>query len=168
VRAVVEALAPAIAAASADVRVEVAADQAVTCRPSLLRAVLLNVIGNAVKFVAGGELRLVTVTGTAEHSDVVLEVADTGQGIPEDAVERIFEAFYRVPGTDDAGHGIGLAIVRRLVAAYGGNIVVSSTVGEGSVFRIALPRRVGSAEAPSPGPGVIARPRPAGTLRPTA
>ena len=83
-----------------------------------------------------------------------LRIDDTGPGIPEDARERIFEPFYRVPGTVASGTGIGLATVRRVVDVYGGRISVESTLGSHSSFRVWLPLAGEVPEIPASDPAV--------------
>lgn len=135
---VVEELAPI--AASTDATVEVAADDAyVACAPELLHVVVLNLLGNALKFIAGSPERRVVVRAVAEDGGVSLFVEDTGPGIPADAIPRIFEPFFRVPGARAAGTGIGLATVMRIVTAHGGRIGCSSTLGHGAAFHVWLP-----------------------------
>ena len=102
---------------------------------------LTNLIGNALKFTArGGAVAVELLEGADED---VIEVRDTGPGIPPDELPHVFERFYRGTNTGDArasGSGLGLAIVRSIVQMHGGSIDVASVVGEGSVFRIHLPR----------------------------
>ena len=115
--------------------------------PQKLRQVLLNLLSNAVKFTdAGGR---VTVRARADGPDaLLLEVADTGIGIPADQHERIFEPFTQVEqgATRRAGGtGLGLSVTRRLTRLLGGDVSVESAPGRGSVFRVCLPREsVGS------------------------
>jgi signal transduction histidine kinase len=104
-----------------------------------LKQVVLNLGDNAVKYTeAGGHVRLQL---HAEARDAVLRVADTGIGIPPEALPHIYERFYRVANRDarSAGTGLGLAIVKRIVDAHGGSIHVDSRPGEGSVFTVRLP-----------------------------
>ena len=68
------------------------------------------------------------------------EVADTGEGIPPEHQERIFEKFFRVPGAPGGGVGLGLYIAREIVQAHGGEIGVESAPGRGSTFWFTLPR----------------------------
>jgi signal transduction histidine kinase len=99
-----------------------------------------NLLSNAFKFTLSGEVALRL---REEPDDVVLEVADTGCGIPAAELPRIFERFHRVTGVSGRTHegtGIGLALVRELVALHGGQIGVESEVGRGSTFRIRLPK----------------------------
>jgi PAS domain S-box-containing protein len=105
-----------------------------------LRRVLDNLLYNALKFTpAGGS---VTVRLWGNGMNVVLEVTDTGIGIPHDQLERIFERFYQVDGSttrDYGGTGLGLALVKEIVEAYGGKVSVESKVGRGSTFTVTLP-----------------------------
>ena len=102
--------------------------------------VLLNLIRNAITYTPQGGI----VSITAERADadyLTLVVADTGIGIPNDDLERVFERFYRTDTSrarTSGGFGLGLAIVRDLVNAMGGLITVESKVGEGSCFRVLL------------------------------
>jgi signal transduction histidine kinase len=99
-----------------------------------------NLVSNALKFTLSGEI---AVRLREEPACVVLEVADTGAGIPEAERPRIFERFHRVSGVTGRTHegtGIGLALVRELVALHGGAITVDSEVGQGSTFRVRIPR----------------------------
>ncbi|HDQ72125.1 MAG TPA: PAS domain S-box protein [Chloroflexi bacterium] len=108
--------------------------------PVHLRRVLDNLLGNAIKFTpAGGRI---TVCLERDGENALLEVADSGMGIPEDQLERIFNRFYQVDGSlrrRHGGTGLGLALVKEIVAAHGGRVSVTSQVGEGSVFRVCLP-----------------------------
>jgi heavy metal sensor kinase len=105
-----------------------------------LKQVVVNLLDNAVKYTpAGGSISL-RVRG--EPAQGVLEVADTGAGIPSESVPLVFERFYRVDrgnGAGDAGAGLGLAIVRSIVTAHGGRVDVESALGSGSRFRVTLP-----------------------------
>jgi len=107
-----------------------------------LLQVLLNLVGNAVKFTTAGEVRVAArlVGGAFEVS-----VSDTGPGIPEGEQERIFEEFHQVDSSSTrqaGGTGLGLAIARRIVALHGGRIGVRSQPGQGSTFSVLLPIRV--------------------------
>lgn len=106
-----------------------------------LRQVLANLLNNALTHTPPQASVAVRLTPTA--GEVLLEVADTGPGLPADEAERIFERFYR---TDDSrartsgGTGLGLSIVQALVTAHGGSVDVRSTEGVGSTFTVRLPR----------------------------
>ena len=102
-----------------------------------LRQVVINLLGNAVKFTSSGQVRLKVA---AQGEDVYsFEVRDTGPGIPPEKQERIFEAFQQEEeGMRRGGTGLGLAITRAYVQMLGGQIQLESTVGEGSRFSFAL------------------------------
>jgi signal transduction histidine kinase len=139
VDAVLHDLEPLVCRVAARVHTDVEPDLRTACDRPLLRIVLSNLISNAVKFAEGRPDPEVHVRCRRAGATVSIEVADTGPGIAADALERVFEPFYRAPGTRATGHGIGLATVRRIVEAHGGTVEVRSTVGEGSVFRAVLP-----------------------------
>ncbi|HZP40452.1 MAG TPA: HAMP domain-containing sensor histidine kinase [Candidatus Binatia bacterium] len=143
VAAVLDDLAPLAAQVGATVDVRVS-DVLVSCAPPLLHAVAANLVRNALKYVAGRPERRVHVAASPRDEVAELVVEDTGPGIPRDSLQRIFEPFFRVPGTSAPGTGIGLATVRRIVEAHGGTIAVESTVGRGATFRVRLPRAVPS------------------------
>jgi len=108
--------------------------------PVLLGQVLRNLLANALKFAPRGEVRISCV---AAGRDAVVEVRDDGVGIAPEHLGRIFDEFYRVapPDGDGAqGHGLGLAIVRRLVDLLGIALSVESTPGAGTRFRLSMPR----------------------------
>jgi signal transduction histidine kinase len=106
--------------------------------------VLLNLLGNAVKFTPrGGRIRVAARIDPLSPERVLLEVSDTGIGIPSDRLETVFEPFVQV-STDPArraeGSGLGLAISRDLARGMGGELTVSSVAGQGSTFTLVLPR----------------------------
>jgi two-component system phosphate regulon sensor histidine kinase PhoR len=106
--------------------------------PPRLEQVLVNLIHNAVKFTRpGGE---VVLSAQAEGDFVRFAVRDTGVGIPEEDLPRIFERFYRVDRSrSSGGTGLGLSISRHLVEAHGGKIWVESVEGQGSTFYFTIP-----------------------------
>jgi signal transduction histidine kinase len=115
-------------------------DIRIRCSAGLLGIVLRNIVGNALKYVAGRSLRVVRVSvKTMDAGFVAIAVSDSGPGIPAEALPRIFEPFYRVPGTTKPGTGIGLATVDRIVRAHGGWVSVRSALGAGSIFELHLP-----------------------------
>lgn len=102
--------------------------------PAQMQQVLVNLTKNAMQSMTkGGTLSLVTGEGT---EGVWVSVADTGGGIPQEQINRIFEPFYT---TKKKGSGLGLMIVQRIVRAHGGRIELESQVGRGTTFRIWLP-----------------------------
>ncbi len=101
-----------------------------------------NLIGNALKYTPEGGSVSVTARVDERRRMACVEVADTGTGIPPDALHRIFERFYRVDkarSRDRGGTGLGLAIVKHIVRAHRGRVEVESRLGEGSTFRVWLP-----------------------------
>ena len=119
-----------------------------------LRQILFNLMSNAIKFTDAGQVSLVARSERAEAGErLLVEVRDTGIGIPEDRFEDIFESFSQVDTSvtrQHGGTGLGLAICRDLTTAMGGSIGVRSAQGEGSVFTVVLPLRRGAAAEPEP------------------
>ena len=115
----------------------------VTADPGKLRQVLLNVVGNAVKFTeVGSVLVAVTMRCEAGRSQVCITVTDTGPGIAEKDLERIFKEFEQADGTSTRRHGgagLGLAISRRIIEAMGGSLAARGEPGKGCEFSICLP-----------------------------
>jgi signal transduction histidine kinase len=132
--------------------------------PVRIKQVLFNLADNAVKFTKrSGEVHLAAYATELSPTDyageaglvlmatprkaIAFSVRDTGIGIPEAALARIFDAFYQVDGSSTreyGGTGLGLAIVRRLVEAHGGRIDVASEMGEGTTFTVILPEHEGA------------------------
>jgi len=114
--------------------------------PGRLRQVLINLIGNAIKFTAEGGVTVAVALGRedGERCDITFSVADTGIGIPPEKQKLIFEAFAQVDGSttrEYGGTGLGLTICRRLVILMQGQIGVRSAAGQGSVFSFTVPLR---------------------------
>jgi signal transduction histidine kinase len=106
-----------------------------------LTQVLLNLVGNAIKFTDAGEVR---ITAGAENGHFTVSVTDTGPGIPQEHQARIFEQFHQVDSSNTkakGGTGLGLAIAKQIVEMHGGRIWVESTLGKGSTFHMELPTR---------------------------
>jgi len=103
-----------------------------------MEQVLVNLIHNAIKFTPpGGSIQ---VRAWAQDKDVVLAIADTGTGIADEDLQRIFERFYKADrARSGGGTGLGLSIARHLVESHGGRIWAESEVGKGSTFFIAIP-----------------------------
>ncbi len=109
--------------------------------------IVLNLLSNALKFTFEGTIRL-ALRAAGDH--VELDVADTGVGIPEDQLPRMFERFHRIEGTRSRTHegsGIGLALVNDLVMLHGGAVRVSSRLRQGSTFTVSIP--LGTAHLPA-------------------
>ncbi len=105
-----------------------------------LHEVLVNLLENAIEYTQGGGT--VTLRVKSRNSRLIMEVIDTGRGIPEEELQHIFERFYKVDKSrrrSEKGSGLGLAISRQLVELHGGEIEVESEVGKGSIFRVSLP-----------------------------
>ncbi|PYM17915.1 MAG: hypothetical protein DMD81_07435 [Candidatus Rokuibacteriota bacterium] len=111
-----------------------------TVNEGQLRQVFLGLAGNALEAMDGRGM--LTIRTRAPRDEIQIEFADTGPGIPDSVLPRIFDPFFttKPPGQ---GTGLGLAIAQGIVADHGGRIDVRSRVGEGSVFRVALPRTPG-------------------------
>jgi two-component system, NarL family, sensor histidine kinase BarA len=126
-----------------------------------IRQCLVNLCSNAVKFTPAGGT--VVVSGEAlPRERIAVRVSDTGIGIPEEHVERVFDVFYQVDGSatrEYGGAGLGLAIVKSFVEAHGGEVSVRSGVGEGSTFSMILPARPPPAPAVTPSGPIPAVPR---------
>ncbi|SDB58769.1 Two-component sensor histidine kinase, contains HisKA and HATPase domains [Bauldia litoralis] len=115
--------------------------QAVFIDRDMWENIILNLLSNAFKFTLEGAIR-VEIGAAHDGRSVVLTVRDTGMGIPEHELPRLFERFHRaegVTGRSIEGSGIGLALVRELVALHGGDLTVASKVGEGTAITITIP-----------------------------
>ncbi|MBF0170953.1 MAG: response regulator, partial [Nitrospinae bacterium] len=124
------------------VRVAPDAPTRVVGDPMRIRQVLINLIGNAVKFTAKGYVLIdLAARREKERSHLTLKVADTGIGIPEGRIDAIFDSFTQVDASTTrlfGGAGLGLSITRTLIRKMGGEVTVESRVGEGSVFTVTL------------------------------
>ena len=106
-----------------------------------LNSMFTNLVDNAVKYTPPGGR--VEVTGGCDEAEIIVRVSDTGIGIPESNLTRIFERFYRIDKARSkatGGTGLGLSIVRHIVENHGGRVTVESALGEGSTFTVYLPR----------------------------
>jgi signal transduction histidine kinase len=117
-----------------------------------IRQVLMNLVGNAIKFTERGsvEIRVDWKPVGASEGIYTLAVKDSGIGIPPDKLEAIFEKFTQVDGSMTrtyGGTGLGLTIVRQLMELMSGTVSVESRLGEGSTFRVVLPLAVGGADS---------------------
>ena len=132
-------------ACAKDVQLTVFCDPAVPMRvdtdPGLVRQVLLNLVGNAIKFTDEGAVRI-HLTVDDVHRTLCIGVIDTGVGIAAEQQARLFEEFVQADTADNhrfGGSGLGLAISRRLARLLGGDIMLNSVPGEGSCFTLRLP-----------------------------
>ena len=112
-----------------------------------LTQVLLNLVGNAIKFTDTGEVR---ITATAMIGHFTIAVTDTGPGIPAEELKRVFEQFHQIDNSNTkakGGTGLGLAIAKQIVELHGGRIWVESTLGQGATFQMQLPIRAETRKA---------------------
>jgi signal transduction histidine kinase/PAS domain-containing protein len=133
-----------------NLRVEADGPVVLRTDPARLRQVLLNLVGNAIKYTPQGEVCLEARTGAGGAAE--FRIRDTGVGIASEHLPRIFEPFWQVDSSERARHGgtgLGLSVVRRLVHLLAGSIDVESEVGRGSVFTVSLPESP-PGEAPAP------------------
>ena len=110
-----------------------------------LRQILINLVGNAVKFTDKGEIEINVLwekEATSSHVTLVIEVQDTGVGIPQDRLDAIFKPFVQAGAhleKEKQGTGLGLSIVKRLTEIMGGTVTVASVMGQGSAFHLRFP-----------------------------
>jgi two-component system sensor histidine kinase/response regulator len=120
-----------------------------------IRQVVMNLVGNAIKFTARGEvgIRVDCREQSASEALMQLTVEDTGIGIAADKLDLIFQKFTQADGSMTrrfGGTGLGLAIVKQLVELMGGNVRVESRIGEGSKFEVTLRLPLDLSEQPAP------------------
>lgn len=117
--------------------------------PAKLRQILINLVGNAIKFTDRGyvELSVDQIKNESDDKSTVLlfSVKDTGRGIPEQQIQEIFEPFRQVKGRISEGTGLGLSITQRLVKLMNGTLTVSSVIDSGTEFKVTIPFIVRSA-----------------------
>jgi two-component system, OmpR family, sensor kinase len=122
--------------------------------PARIKQVLVNLLDNAIKYTpAGGEIWVSVATARRK---AVLEVKDTGIGIPQQALPNLFQRFYRsdeARSRESGGTGLGLSIVQAICSAHGGTVAIESVEGAGTVVRVELPLTLAT-EVPIPGVGV--------------
>jgi signal transduction histidine kinase len=109
----------------------------VRCDRARMMQVLSNLVGNAIKFCARGDK--IRIRGSADERSLMLEIEDSGPGIPSDDIPHLFEQYWSTARGRQRGTGLGLYICHAIVAAHGGHLTVTSTVGIGTAFRLVLP-----------------------------
>jgi signal transduction histidine kinase len=148
VEQVVEEVKSSEARARPDILIEPLPTVLLACHRGVLTSVLSNLIRNAQKFMSDSPVRKIGIRGRDEGAYVRLEVVDTGPGVAHEIREAIFEPYVRAEGATQPGLGLGLATVKRICVAHGGEVGVRSTLGQGSIFWVTLPKADGAA-APS-------------------
>jgi signal transduction histidine kinase len=118
---------------------------------SRIKEVMLNLVGNAIKFSSeGGKI---TVNAQARHNEILVQIIDRGTGIPAEVLPNVFDKFYQIDGSDTrirGGLGLGLYIAKQIVEAHGGQIWVESKLNQGSTFSFTLPLTVALGEPIAP------------------
>ncbi len=123
----------------ADVQAELVEGLVVKGNPGPVSQVFVNLLVNAAQALAEGDGRKeIRITARRESDQAVIEVSDTGPGIPPERLQRLFQPFFTTKGT---GTGLGLSISRNIVRRFGGDISVRSVQGDGTVFTVSLPAR---------------------------
>jgi len=159
-RAALAAQRPQLDSAGLHVDADLATPVPVRADPDRIHQAIANLLANAVRYCRPGDR--VTVRTHAEPGSAVLEVADTGPGIPADELPHIFDRLWRGQHARSvAGSGIGLAVVRELVTAHGGTVIADSPPAGGTTVTIRLPQAIPD----SPGPAALASRRQAGETR---
>ena len=118
------------------------APQSICSDPDRLRQILMNLVGNAIKFTEVGSVQVAARWESREASQLIIDVIDTGIGIDRERIESIFDPFVQADGSITrrfGGTGLGLSISRRLATLLGGDLRVESEPGRGSIFSLALP-----------------------------
>lgn len=139
IKSVIELLGPKISNSVQLVFQEVKLNQPFYCNPDRMKQLFINLLDNAIKYTEKGKIN---ITCEDDADEVVIHIKDTGFGIGEEHLERIFERFYRVDrgrARKQGGTGLGLSIVKHIVELYNGNIKVLSNPGVGTEFIIRFP-----------------------------
>ncbi len=134
-----EELRPEAADKGVELAHEALPELVVACPPGILSVILANLVRNAVKFMGERPTRRVTVSLVAEGHQARFEVRDTGPGLPAGLADPLFQPFARGPTAAGPGFGLGLATVKRLVEAYGGQVGAQTNPPGGSIFWFQLP-----------------------------
>jgi len=118
-----------------ELSVDCPVDLALVSNRALLEQAFSNIVRNSVKYTKEGSIRLI---GARRGDDVVLAVRDTGPGIPDEALPRVAERFYRASEQEE-GFGLGLAIVDAALSVLGGELEIASSIGYGTTVTVKLP-----------------------------
>jgi signal transduction histidine kinase len=119
-------------------------DEEVFADPERLELVFANLITNAIRHTpAGGAIEIRVLP---EEEFLRIEVKDTGEGIPPEYQDQVFEKYFQIPGRSRRGVGLGLALAKTIIAAHGGEIGLTSEPGQGSTFCFTLPKRAREAD----------------------
>lgn len=119
------------------VQIDIPSELQLYADKNALHDILINLLSNAFKFTSdGGQI---TIIAKQSGQSTLVQIRDTGIGIPEDKLQMIFDEFYQVEGGKHGGTGLGLAIAKRLVEEHGGQLWATSKLGEGSIFSFTLP-----------------------------
>jgi len=119
------------------VQIDIPQDLQLHADKNALHDIFINLLSNAFKFTnEGGQI---SIMAKPDGQSILLEIRDTGTGIPKDKLHMIFDEFYQVEGGKYGGAGLGLAIAKRLIEEHGGNIWATSELGKGSTFYFTLP-----------------------------
>ena len=117
--------------------------ETIMCDPTRLRQILINLVGNAIKFTESGSVRLVSrlVQGNARPPSMQFDIIDTGMGMTQEQASKLFQPFMQADASTTrkfGGTGLGLTISKRLAEMLGGDITISSTAGKGSTFSVTV------------------------------
>lgn len=118
-------------------RVDIPDDLIVYADRNRLHDIFINLLSNAFKFTPGGGM--VSIVARRKNDQILHEIRDTGMGIPEDKLQKIFEEFYQAEGSKYGGTGLGLSIVKHVIEEHGGKVWVESIPNQGSTFYFTLP-----------------------------
>jgi signal transduction histidine kinase len=112
----------------------------VSCEANRITQVISNLLGNAIKFSNDGGK--IIITAIEQNRQCIISVSDTGPGIAEEEISKVFDKFWQADKTKKLGSGLGLAIAKGIVEAHGGHIWVDSEQGAGSTFTMTIPLAV--------------------------
>jgi two-component system phosphate regulon sensor histidine kinase PhoR len=137
---VIEILTPKVENKSISIDVRVKDNITYNCNRNRIKQLIINLMDNAIKYTEEGS---VIISCDESQEDIIIKVVDTGIGIDNEHIPRLFERFYRVDkgrSRNMGGTGLGLSIVKHIVGLYKGKIEVASKIGEGTTFKVSLPK----------------------------